>query len=119
MMRSGVKMTTMLFVLILLLMAAFCSAKNNKQSDTKVTAFILMVTTHFLIQLMLIHGETRNNVSCVNFTKSVCRLIKKCSRCIQKLRWYDYLRNLSKIDRYRERTFSRLKQSKVTSLPTW
>ena len=86
-------MTSMLFVLILLLMAAFRSAQNNKQSDTKVTAFILMVTTHFLIQLMLIHGETRNSVSCVNFTKSVCRLIKKCSKCIQKLRWYDNLRN--------------------------
>ena len=111
-------MTTILFVLILSLMAAFCSAKNKKQSDTTVTAFIHMVTTDFLIQFMLIHGETRNNVSCVNFTKSVCRVIKKCSRCIQRLRWYDYLRNLSKIDRYRERTFSRLKQSKVTSLPT-
>ena len=61
MMRSGAKMTTMLFVLTLSLMIAFCSAKN-KQSDTKVTAFILMVTTHLLIQLMLIHGETRNNV---------------------------------------------------------
>ena len=36
MMRSGFKMTTMLFVLILSLMTAFCSAKNNKQSDTKV-----------------------------------------------------------------------------------
>ncbi|CAH3193295.1 unnamed protein product [Porites evermanni] len=35
MMRSRVNMTTMLFVLILSLMAAFCSAKNNKQSDTK------------------------------------------------------------------------------------
>ena len=62
MMRSGAKMATMLFVLTLSLMIAFCSAKNNKQSDTKVTAFILMVTTHLLIQLMLIHGETRNNV---------------------------------------------------------
>ena len=72
MMQSGVKMTTILFVLILSLRTAFCSAmKNNKQSDTKVTAFIHMVTTDFLIQLMLIHGETRNNVSCVNFTKSV------------------------------------------------
>ena len=40
-------MTTMLFVLMLSLMDAFCSAMNNKQSDTKVTAFILMVTTHF------------------------------------------------------------------------
>ena len=57
MMRSGVKKTTMLFVLMLSLMAAFCSAMNNKQSDTKVTAFILMVTTHFLIQLMVIYGE--------------------------------------------------------------
>ena len=57
-MPSGVKMTTMLFVLILSLMAAFCSAKNNKQSDTKVTASILMATTHFLTQVMLIHGET-------------------------------------------------------------
>ena len=57
MMRSGIEKITMLFVLILLLMAAFCSAMNNKQSDTKVTAFILMVTTHFLIQLMVIYGE--------------------------------------------------------------
>ena len=47
MMRSGAKMTTILFVLILSLMAAFCSAKNNKQSDTKVTAFTHMATTHF------------------------------------------------------------------------
>ena len=55
-------MTTMLFVLILSLMAAFCSAKNNKQSDTKVTAFILMITTHFLLQLMLIYGENKKKL---------------------------------------------------------
>ena len=56
-MRLGVKMTTMLFALIFLLMAAFSFAKNNKQSSTKVTAFIHMVTGHFLLQLMLIYGE--------------------------------------------------------------
>ena len=56
-MRSGVEKTTMLFVLMLSLMVPFCSAMNNKQSDTKVTAFILMVTTHFLIQLTLVYGE--------------------------------------------------------------
>ena len=44
MMRSQVKMPIMLFVLSL--MAAFCSAKDNKPPDTKVTAFILMATTH-------------------------------------------------------------------------
>ena len=44
MMQSQVKMPIMLFVLSL--MAAFCSAKDNKPPDTKVTAFILMTTTH-------------------------------------------------------------------------
>ena len=44
MMRSQVKMPIMLFVLSL--MAVFCSAKDNKRPDTKVTAFILMATTH-------------------------------------------------------------------------
>ena len=63
MMRSGVKMTTMLFVLMLSLMAAFCSALNNKHSDTKVTAFILLVTTHFLIQLMLIYGMRKLEIT--------------------------------------------------------
>ena len=44
MVRSQVKMPIMLFVLSL--MAAFCSAKDNKPPDIKVTAFILMATTH-------------------------------------------------------------------------
>ena len=57
MMRSQVEVTTMMFVLMLWFMAVFSSAKNNKQSDTKVTAFMLMVTTHFLIQMILIYGE--------------------------------------------------------------
>ena len=47
MMRSRVKLSTM-FVLIFSLMAAFCacSAKDNKPSDTKVTVFIFITTTH-------------------------------------------------------------------------
>ena len=81
MMPSRVNMTTMLFVLTLSLMAGFCSAKDNKPPDTKVTAFILMVTAHFLIQLMLqLMEKTRKNVSFVNFTKSVCRVIKKLAQ---------------------------------------
>ena len=55
MMRSRVEVTTMLIVLILSLMTAFCSAKDNKRPDTKVTAFTLMATTQILLQL--------NNVS--------------------------------------------------------
>ena len=47
MLRSRVIATIMLFVLILLLMAAFCSAKDNKSSDTKVTVFILMASKIF------------------------------------------------------------------------
>ena len=43
-MRSQVELSTMLFVVILSLMAAFCSAKDKKPPDTKVTAFILMAT---------------------------------------------------------------------------
>ena len=54
MMRSRVKMTTMLFALILSFMIASCSAKNNKQSDTKVTGHYT-----FLLQLMLIYGENK------------------------------------------------------------
>ena len=51
MMRAQVKMPIMLFVLSL--MAAFCSAKDNKPPETKVTALILMATTHiFLFQLI-------------------------------------------------------------------
>ena len=46
MMRSQVELSTMLFVVILSLMAAFCSAKDKKPPDTKVTAFILMATAH-------------------------------------------------------------------------
>ena len=44
-MRSQVKMPIMLFVLSL--MAAFCSAKDNKSSDTKVTEFTLMASKIF------------------------------------------------------------------------
>ena len=50
MMRSRVKENTMLFVLIFSLTAGFCSAKDNKPPDTKVTAFIHIsdiATTHF------------------------------------------------------------------------
>ena len=36
-MKSQVELSTMLFVLILSLMAAFCSAKDKKPPDTKVT----------------------------------------------------------------------------------
>ena len=39
-MRSRVKVTTMLLVLIFSLTAGFCSAKDNKPPDSKVTAFI-------------------------------------------------------------------------------
>ena len=41
MMRSQIELSTMLFVLILSLMATFCSAKDKKP---KVTAFILIAT---------------------------------------------------------------------------
>ena len=47
MLRPRVIVTIMLFVLILLLMTAFCSAKDNKSSDTKVTVFILMANKSF------------------------------------------------------------------------
>ena len=49
MMRSRVKENTMLFVLIFSLTAGFCSAKNNKPPDTKVTIYISgnIATTHF------------------------------------------------------------------------
>ena len=47
MLRSRVIVTIMLFVLILLLMTSFCSAKDNKSSDTKVTVFILMASEIF------------------------------------------------------------------------
>ena len=46
MMKSQVELSTMLFVLILSLMAAFCSAKDKKPPDTKVTAFTLMATAN-------------------------------------------------------------------------
>ena len=46
MMRSQVELSTMLFVLMSSLMAAFCSAKDKKPPDTKVTSFILMATAH-------------------------------------------------------------------------
>ena len=53
MMRSRVKENTMLFVLIFSLTAGFCSAKDNKPPDTKVTIYIYIyisyniATTHF------------------------------------------------------------------------
>ena len=56
MMRSQVKENTMLFVLIFSLTAGFCSAKDNKPPDTKVTIYIRYCHyTFFLLQL--------NNVS--------------------------------------------------------
>ena len=57
--------------------------------------------------------KTRNNVSCVNFTKSVYRLINKCSKGFQKLTKHGVFTYAT--DCYREGTFLRLKQSKVTS----
>ena len=51
-MRSRVKVTTMLLVLIFSLMAGFCSAKDNKPPDTKVIAFIhvsVIAITHVFI----------------------------------------------------------------------
>ena len=44
--KSQVELSTMLLVLILSLMAAFCSAKDKKPPDTKVTAFTLMATAN-------------------------------------------------------------------------
>ena len=56
MMRSRVKENTMLFVLIFSLTAGFCSAKDNKPPDTKVTIYIRYCHyKFFLLQL--------NNVS--------------------------------------------------------
>ena len=49
MMKSQVELSTMLFVLILSLMAAFCSAKDKKPPDTKVTNCIY---THGHCKLM-------------------------------------------------------------------
>ena len=50
--RVDFSLSTMLFVLILSLMTASCSAVDNKTPDTKVTTFILklnvMQPTHFL-----------------------------------------------------------------------
>ena len=58
MMRSQVKVTTMLLVLIFSL-TGFCSAKDKKPPDTKVTALIHIsdiTTTHFFYysQIMLL-----------------------------------------------------------------
>ena len=55
MMRSRVKENTMLFVLIFSLTAGFCSAKDNKSPDTKVTIYQILPLHIFLLQL--------NNVS--------------------------------------------------------
>ena len=53
MMRSRVKENTMLFVLIFSLTAGFCSAKDNKPPDTKVTIYqILPLHIFFLLQLV-------------------------------------------------------------------
>ena len=50
--RVDFSLSTMLFVLILSLMTASCSAVDNKTPDTKVTAFIpklnVVEPTHFL-----------------------------------------------------------------------
>ena len=62
-MKSQVELSTMLFVLILSVMAAFCSAKDKKPPDTKVTAFILMATEHWFDYswIMLVrYGKNRN-----------------------------------------------------------
>ena len=75
---------------ILSLMAAFCSAKDNKPPDTKVTAFILMATTHIFIPV--------DYVSYVNATTSVFSLKGKCSKFRNDIRRYDYFQK--KIDQY-------------------
>ena len=50
MMRSRVKENTMLFVLIFSLTAGFCSAKDNKSPDNKVTILLSdIATTHFFL----------------------------------------------------------------------
>ena len=51
MMRSRVKENTMLFVLIFSLTAGFCSAKDNKPPDTKVTIYQILPLHVFLLQL--------------------------------------------------------------------
>ena len=71
-------------------MAAFCSAKDNKPPDTKVTAFILMATTRIFIPV--------DYVSYVNATTSVFSLKGKCSKFRNDIRGYDYLQK--KIDQY-------------------
>ena len=51
--RSQVKVTTMLFVMILPLMAGFCSAKDNKPPDTKVTALYMYSWSLHLFRFQL------------------------------------------------------------------
>ena len=48
-MRSRVKVTTMLLVLIFSLTAGFCSAKDNKPPDTKVTIYQILSLHIFFI----------------------------------------------------------------------
>ena len=49
MMRSRVKENTMLFVLIFSLTAGFCSAKDKKSPDTKVTIYQILPLHIFFI----------------------------------------------------------------------
>ena len=56
-MRSRVKKNTMLFVLIFSLTAGFCSAKDNKPPDTKVTIYQILPLHIFFFLLQL------NNIS--------------------------------------------------------
>ena len=64
MMRSRVKVTTMLLVLIFSL-TGLCSAKDNKPPGTKVTAFIhisdIAITHFFLLQLNSVISSYRDN----------------------------------------------------------
>ena len=47
----------MLFVMILSLMTALCSAKDNKPSDTKVTVTLMATTLFYYSGIMLVYGE--------------------------------------------------------------
>ena len=55
--RSRVVVTIMLFVMILSLMTALCSAKDNKPSDTKVTVTLMATTLFYYSGIMSVYGE--------------------------------------------------------------
>ena len=62
--RVDFPLSTMLFVLILSLMTASCSAMDNKTPDIKVTAFIpkliVIEPTHFLRLFKISRLQTNN-----------------------------------------------------------